>query len=614
MNWNHLLGSIRPELIKEVMIEFGLPSTPDKGMMIKTIISFMKRNSVEEEKRLVEFLRNQVMTYELSTIIQMNGLDRPADRSQYFDYIINNLDFVDREDEEEEEVLKQEDVTEVKLEDIVTEEEAGPEYTKEDEEAWGIEAARMVALFRKINYTMGEAVADVIDNSIDVGATEVKIYYEMDRQNGCRYLMIADNGTGMDEETMQESMYLGVDRKRESSELGKFGVGLKISSLSQAEEIIVISDHKDTDETVVRRISYPYIQKENDLKLLTKIGRDILHFDEARESLGYWKTGTVVLWEKMDPDPIPYARQKSFRDEFERQKRELRDAIALRFHRYISGNTKDGRKITITLQNNPIQPIDPLGLDFTSDQGYGTLSETVIKTYEDTLGNKYDIPVTLVVQPHRERIEPTAYQRLKDAVGSDKNAQGLYLYRNDRLIKMGGWMGVGGRIPHASLNLCRVALDIPITLDDHFKLEPTKTDYTIPQHFKDDLNLLFNLTSRKFSDGTNQYTFLKRGQIRARHESKVRKHKDKPKAKPSKAAESTASPGLAKSDSGLMTSKTVKAEPKDAKKGKVSIEIVDSPFMTELAWVESKVTGTKIYLNKGHRLYEKAREALRELD
>jgi hypothetical protein len=613
MNWNHLLSCIRPELLKEVMIEFGLPPTTDKGLMKKTIISFLGRNSIDEERRLVEFLREQVMTYELSTIIQMTGLDKPADRTQYFDYIIGNLDFVEREEEEEGEVLRQEDVTKVKLDDIKTEKEAGPEYTKEDERDWGVEASRMVGLFRKINYTLGEAVADVIDNSIDVGATEVNIHYEMDRQNGCRYLIIADNGIGMDEETMQESMYLGMDRKREDSELGKFGVGLKISSLSQAEEIIVISDHKDTDETIVRRISYPYIQETNSLKLLTKVGRDILHFDDAMQSLPL-PSGTVVLWEKMDANPIPYARQKAYRDEFEKQKEKLRGAIALRFHRYISGDTESGRKIVINLQNNPIQPIDPLGQDFTNDQGYGTLSETVIKTYEDTLGNEYDIPVTLIVQPHRERIEPTVYQRLKDAVGSDKNAQGLYLYRNDRLIKMGGWMDVGGRIPHASLNLCRVGIDIPITLDDEFKLEPTKTDYTLPQHFKDDLNLQFNSTSRKFADGPIQYTFLKRGQIRARHESKVRKHKDHPKVKSSKTTRSTTSPGLAKSDSGLMTTKTVKAEPKDSKKGKVSIDIVDSPFMSELAWVETKVTGTKLYLNKGHRLYNKTREALRELD
>lgn len=610
MNWNQLLSNLRPELLKEILADFKLGMTNDVSLMKKTIISFLKRNSIEEEKELIEHLRTRILSYEMSIIMQANGLGKPADRAQYFDYIIFNLEFIERE-EENEEILNQEEVTSVKVEEIITEEDAGPEYTEEDEQEWGIEAARMISLFRKINYTMGEAVADVIDNSVDVGATEVNIHYEMDRENGCRYLIIADNGAGMDEKTMQESMYLGIDRKRETSELGKFGVGLKISSLSQAQEIVVLSDQKNLDQHIVRRISYPYILETNSLKLLTKVGRDILHYDEALQSLSV-PSGTVVLWEKMDPNPIPYARQKSYRDQFEKEKIELRNAIALRFHRYISGETKDGRKITINLQNNPIQPINPLGLDFIDDQGYGTISETVTKTYEDTLGNRYDIPVTLVIQPHRERIDPPAYQRLKDAVGSDKNAQGLYLYRNDRLIQFGGWMDVGGKIPHASLNLCRVGIDVPVLLDDEFQLEPTKTSYTIPQTFKDDLNLLFNSTSRKFADGPNQYTFLKRAQIRARHESKTRKHKDNPKVKPNKTTKSSKSAGLAKSDSGLMTAETVKTE--TPAKSKVSIEVVDSPFMTELAWVETKVTGTKIYLNKGHRLYEKARKALRELD
>ena len=612
MNWDHLLSSIRPELLKEVMIEFGLPPTADKGLMKKTIISFLGRNSVDEEKRLVEFLRKQVMTYELSTIIQMNGLDRPADRSQYFDYIINNLDFVDREDEEEE-VLRQEDVTETKLDDIVTEEEAGPEYTAEDERDWGIEASKLVGLFRKIKYSLGEAVADVVDNSIDVGATEVNVSYEMDRDNGCRYLIIADNGTGMDDKTMQSSMYLGLDRDREDSELGKFGVGLKISSLSQAEEIIVISDHKDSDETVIRRISYPYIKENNSLKLLTKAGRDIIHFDEARESLGYWKTGTVVLWEKMDPHPIPYARLKKYRDEFEKQKIHLRDSLAVRFHRYISGDTKSGKKIVINLQNNPIQPIDPLGMDLTDDDmGYGTLSDTVTKRYVDSQENAHQIPVTMVIQPHRERIEPSTFHRMKDAVGSDINAQGIYLYRNHRLIKWGGWMGVGGKVPHNSLNLCRVGIDVPISLDEEFGLEPTKTDYDMPEHFKDDLNLLFNSASRKFSDGAIQYTFLKRGLTRARHESKVRKHRDKPQKKPKSTA--ATSPELTSSDPELLSAKTVKTGAKSGQRKKVSVVIVPSAITSELMWIETKTNETKIYLNKGHALYDKARQALRDID
>ena len=175
---------------------------------------------------------------------------------------------------------------------------------------------------------------------------------------------------------------------------------------------------------------------------------------------------------------------------------------------------------------------------------------------------------------------------------------------------MGGWMGVGERVPHASHNLCRVGIDIPVELDEEFKLEPTKTDYTIPELFKGDLNLLFNTTSRAFSDGPNQYTFLTRGKHRARYESTTRVHKDQPKKSNTKKTETKTK----ETEETLMVSKTVKKntkKPKVTAKGDVKIEIVDSPFMTELMWVETKVTGTKIYLNKGHSLYDKTLKSLK---
>ena len=75
--------------------------------------------------------------------------------------------------------------------------------------------------------------------------------------------------------------------KRLDTELGKFGVGLKWSSLSQADEIIVISQDKNAVNLALRRISYPHIKRTDTLKLLTKTGRDILHYNDAMESLGH---------------------------------------------------------------------------------------------------------------------------------------------------------------------------------------------------------------------------------------------------------------------------------------------------------------------------------------
>ena len=61
MNWNHLLSSLRPELLKEILAEFKLGITSDVSLMKKTIISFLKRSDVEDEKKLIEYLQKNII-------------------------------------------------------------------------------------------------------------------------------------------------------------------------------------------------------------------------------------------------------------------------------------------------------------------------------------------------------------------------------------------------------------------------------------------------------------------------------------------------------------------------------------------------------------------------
>ena len=133
MNWNQLLGNLNPKLLRDILADFNLGMTNDVPLMKKTIISYLKRNGIEEEKKLIEYLRPpKILSYEMSLILQSHGLSKPTDRSLYFDYIVNQLEPVERY-EKESVTLNKEEVTSVSLDEIVTEEEAGPEYTEDDE-------------------------------------------------------------------------------------------------------------------------------------------------------------------------------------------------------------------------------------------------------------------------------------------------------------------------------------------------------------------------------------------------------------------------------------------------------------------------------------------------
>src|SRR5947208_1198288 len=81
----------------------------------------------------------------------------------------------------------------------------------------------------RIGYRIEEALADLIDNSIDAGATSILIRFSLDAQS-IRRVVVADNGRGMDEATLRSAMQVGAQLKHQTSDLGKYGLGLKAAS------------------------------------------------------------------------------------------------------------------------------------------------------------------------------------------------------------------------------------------------------------------------------------------------------------------------------------------------------------------------------------------------
>src|SRR5512138_640505 len=90
-------------------------------------------------------------------------------------------------------------------------------------------ARRLIRSLRSLGYDFAAAVADLIDNSITAGATEILIDVEFDGDHS--RVRIADNGAGMTKEQLQEAMRYGSERDYDENELGKFGLGLKTASL-----------------------------------------------------------------------------------------------------------------------------------------------------------------------------------------------------------------------------------------------------------------------------------------------------------------------------------------------------------------------------------------------
>jgi sensor histidine kinase regulating citrate/malate metabolism len=100
-------------------------------------------------------------------------------------------------------------------------------------------AARTIKSLRDIGYELPQAVADLVDNSIEARANEVHIDLCFDGPDS--WIRIADNGDGMDASTITESLRIGSVREYEENDLGKFGFGLKTASISQCRRVVVAS-------------------------------------------------------------------------------------------------------------------------------------------------------------------------------------------------------------------------------------------------------------------------------------------------------------------------------------------------------------------------------------
>src|SRR6267142_5881651 len=111
---------------------------------------------------------------------------------------------------------------------MAVEEKLPPNYSKLD-----------IAL-RSIGYSFEVAVADIIDNAIDAHAKQVLVRFII-RRDAPLDVVIYDDGWGMNDSTLKEAMRFGADVSEQLDRLGKFGLGLKLASLSQARELRVFS-------------------------------------------------------------------------------------------------------------------------------------------------------------------------------------------------------------------------------------------------------------------------------------------------------------------------------------------------------------------------------------
>ena len=223
-------------------------------------------------------------------------------------------------------------------------------------------ARRLTNSLRDVGYSFESAVAVLVDNSVAAGADRIVIEIHFEGRGS--YLTIADNGTGMHEEQINEAMRFGSRRQYDEGDLGRYGLGLKTASLSQCRRLEVVSRGNRLSSPVARAIDLDFIQAVDDWVTL-----DISDEEEAQaaSSLIFADSGSVVVWRKLDrllPAKSPeggWARRR-----IEGLAPKLEAHLSMVFHRFLSGEA--GTRISISVNGEDLDPWDPFSRDETATE------------------------------------------------------------------------------------------------------------------------------------------------------------------------------------------------------------------------------------------------------
>lgn len=315
----------------------------------------------------------------------------------------------------------------------------------------------LIESMRDIGYSLGTALADVIDNSLTAGAGTIRIFADTSEQE--LRVGILDDGSGMDEATLLDAMRLGARsplEERERSDLGRFGLGLKTASFSQCRVLTVLT--RQGGATFSARWDLDYVAETDQWLVQVPEGTGAIPW---AGQLG--ESGTLVVWEKLTASEGDGTTEA----DFIRQLDEARSHLELVFHRFLAGE-RGLQKVNILLNERPLEPFDPFHANHpATDAG----PEERIRV-EDA-----DVVVRAFTLPHHSKVTTSDWEQYAGKEGYLKN-QGFYVYREKRLIIHGTWFGL---VRQTELTrLARVRVDMPNTLDAAWKIDIKKASAQLP--------------------------------------------------------------------------------------------------------------------------------------
>jgi hypothetical protein len=252
------------------------------------------------------------------------------------------------------------------------------------------------------------------------------------------------------------------NEERGSKDLGRFGLGLKTASFSQCRKLSVISKKQDGFA----------VYWTWDLDFVNQTGKwDLIQYrpDAFKTSLDKLSSGSAIIWNDLDRlVKNLHADNKAALDKFLQIMETVKKHLAMVFHRFIENG-----KIKIFFQQREVEAWNPFLMSDPATQQFP----------EEPLENN-KVRMRGFVLPHKSKLTEEEFRKNEGPNGWNDH-QGFYIYRNERLLLAGEWLGMFRKEEH--YKLARIQLDLPNNLDAEWQIDIKKSVARPPLVLRDQL-------------------------------------------------------------------------------------------------------------------------------
>ncbi|HET9181450.1 MAG TPA: ATP-binding protein [Candidatus Angelobacter sp.] len=317
---------------------------------------------------------------------------------------------------------------------------------------------RFIEATRESGYKgTGSAVSELVDNAIEAGARRIAVTVDAEREEGA-LVEVLDNGSGMTPEILCEALRFGGSTRFGSrAGLGRYGMGLPNSSVSQTKKFEVVTwqhpehayrTYLDIDEIVAGTLRSIPLPKSCPVPI------DALHKG--------FRSGTLVRW--LNCDRLEYRRTPTLIEK-------LRSQLGRVFRHFI------WKRVELTVNGARVPAVDPLLLNRGNERHTATQFGSPLE---------FDLRLSVPGKPDAEAsghvtvlfsILPVAeWHNLSNEEKREKGISkgaGMSIVRAGREVDYGWWF-FGDKRKENYDDWWRAELRFEPTLDEAFGITHTK--------------------------------------------------------------------------------------------------------------------------------------------